>query len=73
MTIQSSHTHELEGPVVVLHSPAKVIYYGLTEDPVHCFGPFDSEAEARAWEEAGHDDVCEKLIIPIIDPAKVAR
>ena len=73
MSISSSHTHELEGPVCVLHSPSKVVYYGLTADPVHAFGPFESEAEARLWEEQGHDDVCEKLIIPLIDPAKVER
>jgi hypothetical protein len=73
VTIRSSHSHPVEGPVCVLHSPSTAVYFGLTNDPVHAFGPFDSEAEARLWEETGHDDVCERLIIPLIDPAKVDR
>lgn len=72
MSIQSNHAHPVEGPVCVIHSPSKVIYYGLSEDPIHAFGPFESEAEAIAWEEAG-DDNCHRLVIPLIDPARVDR
>jgi hypothetical protein len=66
--LSSAHNHPLEGPVVIVHSPGPVTHEGITETPMHAFGPFPSEEIARAWADAGPSDDCYKLIIDLLDP-----
>ena len=69
--LRRGHDHPMEGPVVVVHSQQIITHTGLLETPMHAFGPFADEDEARRWhEEVPIDfrDTCHKLIIDLIPP-----
>ncbi len=68
-SIPSGHNHPIEGRVVIIHSPGVITHDNMVESPMHAFGPFDSEDDARQWEQAAaQPDGCVKLIIDIFEP-----
>lgn len=67
------HLHPIEGPVVVVHSREVLTHEGLARSPMHSFGPFATEEEARRWEADDRDDTCKKVIIAIFDPWEQRR
>jgi hypothetical protein len=63
------HTHPITGPVAVIHSTGVLSHENVIEMPMHAFGPFTSEDEARLFHEHNYpSDQCTKTIIDIYEP-----
>lgn len=58
------------GRIIVVHSRDAIINLtpkGIEDSAAHCFGPFDSYAEAVAWDMLARDD-CYKMALDLVGP-----